>query len=38
LGERQSVAFVPLILLLLLVISYLTRPASRQWQAKVTTV
>src|SRR2546427_6587613 len=30
--------FMPLILLLLLVISYVTRPASRQWQAKVTTV
>jgi uncharacterized membrane protein YphA (DoxX/SURF4 family) len=31
-------AFMPLILLLLLVISYVTRPASRQWQTKVTTV
>jgi len=31
-------AFMPLILLLLLVISYVTRPASRQWQVKVTTV
>ena len=31
-------AFMPLILLLILVISYLTRPASRQWQTKVTTV
>ncbi len=31
-------AFMPLILLLLLVVSYLTRPASRQWQAKVNTV
>ena len=30
-------AFMPLILLLLLAISYVTRPASRQWQAKVTT-
>jgi uncharacterized membrane protein YphA (DoxX/SURF4 family) len=30
-------AFTPLILLLLLAISYVTRPASRQWQAKVTT-
>ena len=30
-------AFLPLILLVLLVISYVTRPASRQWQAKVTT-
>jgi uncharacterized membrane protein YphA (DoxX/SURF4 family) len=27
-------AFMPLILLLLLVISYVTRPASRQWQTK----
>ncbi|HXM93593.1 MAG TPA: DoxX family protein [Candidatus Dormibacteraeota bacterium] len=31
-------AFMPLILLLLLAISYLTRPASRQCQVKVTTV
>jgi DoxX-like protein len=31
-------AFSPLILLLLLVVSYVTRPASRQWQAKVTRV
>ncbi len=31
-------AFVPLILLLLLVVSYATRPATRQWQAKVKTV
>jgi uncharacterized membrane protein YphA (DoxX/SURF4 family) len=31
-------AFSPLILLLLLVVSYVTRPASRQWQAKVTPV
>ena len=29
-------AFMPLILLVLLVISYLTRPASRQWQARAT--
>jgi hypothetical protein len=29
---------MPLILLLLLVVSYATRPATRQWQAKVTTV
>ena len=28
-------AFIPLILLALLVISYFTRPSSRQWQAKV---
>ena len=31
-------AFMPLIMLLLLVISYLTRPASRQWPANVKTV
>ena len=31
-------AFMPLILLLILVVSYATRPATRQWQAKVTTV
>jgi DoxX-like protein len=30
-------AFSPLVLLVLLVVSYLTRPASRRWQAKVTT-
>ena len=29
-------AFAPLVLLVLLVISYVTRPASRQWQAKAT--
>jgi uncharacterized membrane protein YphA (DoxX/SURF4 family) len=38
LAKDGSVAFMPLLLLLLLVISYVTRPASRQWQAKVTTV
>jgi len=27
-------AFMPLVLLVLLVVSYVTRPASRQWQAK----
>ena len=31
-------AFMPLILLLLLAISYVTRPPDRQWQAKVTAV
>ena len=31
-------AFMPLILLLILVVSYATQPATRQWQAKVTTV
>jgi uncharacterized membrane protein YphA (DoxX/SURF4 family) len=30
-------AFLPLILLLLLVVSYATRPATRRWQANVTT-
>jgi uncharacterized membrane protein YphA (DoxX/SURF4 family) len=38
LAKDGSVALIPLILLLLLAISYVTRPASRQWQAKVTTV
>jgi uncharacterized membrane protein YphA (DoxX/SURF4 family) len=31
-------AFMPLVLLLILGISYATRPATRRWQAKVTTV
>ena len=30
-------AFLPMMLLVLLVSSYLTRPARRQWQARVTT-
>jgi uncharacterized membrane protein YphA (DoxX/SURF4 family) len=38
LAKDGPVAFGPLILLLLLAISYVTRPASRKWQAKVTTV
>jgi len=38
LAKDGLTAFAPLILLLLLAISYLTRPASRQWQGKVTTV
>ena len=37
LAKDGPTAFMPLILLLLLVISYVTRPADRQWQAKVTT-
>ena len=37
LAKDGAKAFSPLILLLLLVISYATRPATRQWQAKVTT-
>ena len=36
LAKDGPMAFMPLILLLLLLISYLTRPANRQWQAKVT--
>ena len=31
-------AFTPLILLALLAVSYVIRPASRQWQSKATTV
>jgi uncharacterized membrane protein YphA (DoxX/SURF4 family) len=31
-------AFMPLILLLILVVSYATRPATRRWQGKVMTV
>lgn len=31
-------AFMPLILLVLLFISYFTRPASRRWQAKIASV
>src|SRR5947208_1140083 len=31
---RDPSAFLPLVLLALLVVSYVTRPASRQWQAK----
>jgi uncharacterized membrane protein YphA (DoxX/SURF4 family) len=31
-------AFTPLILLVFLAVSYITRPASRQWQAKAATV
>jgi DoxX-like family len=38
LAKDGPVAFLPLILLALLCISYLSRPASRQWPAKVTTV
>ena len=35
---RSPIAFIPLILLLLLVVSYATRPATRRWQGKVMTV
>jgi DoxX-like protein len=38
LAKDGAKVFMPLILLLILVISYLTRPASRQCQAKVTSV
>ena len=37
LAKDGPIAFIPLILLLLLVVSYVTHPASRQWQAKVAT-
>jgi uncharacterized membrane protein YphA (DoxX/SURF4 family) len=37
-AKDGSVAFMPLILLLLLVVSYVTRPANRQWPAKTTAV
>jgi uncharacterized membrane protein YphA (DoxX/SURF4 family) len=38
LAKDGPIAYMPLLLLVLLVTSYLTRPASRQWhQAKVTT-
>jgi hypothetical protein len=36
LAKDGAVAFVPLVLLLLLIVSYLTRPESRRWPAKVT--
>jgi hypothetical protein len=38
LAKDGPIAFVPLILLLLLAISYVTQPLNRQWQAKVTAV
>jgi DoxX-like family len=38
LAKDGPAAFTPLVLLLILIISYLTRPATRQWSAKVTTV
>lgn len=38
LAKDGPVAFMPLILLLLLVVSYVTRPPSRQWPVKTTTV
>ena len=38
LAKDGPAAFAPFILLVLLVISYVTRPASRQWQGKAVTV
>ena len=38
LAKDGAKAFMPLILLALLAISYVTRPANRQWQAKTPTV
>jgi hypothetical protein len=38
LAKDGPMAFMPLILLLILAISYVTRPASRQWPSGVTTV
>src|SRR5690242_5704332 len=38
LAKDGPTAFVPLMLLVFLAFSYVTRPASRQWQAKATTV
>jgi DoxX-like protein len=36
LAKDGPVAFMPLVLLLLLAVSYVTRPANRQWPAKAT--
>jgi hypothetical protein len=38
LAKDGPIAFGPLILLLLLAVSYATRPTTRQWQGNVTTV
>jgi uncharacterized membrane protein len=38
LAKDGPTAFMPFVLLVLLAISYVTRPASRQWPAKVATV
>jgi len=38
LAKDGPTAIIPLILLLLLVVSYTTRPATRRWQGKVMTV
>lgn len=37
LAKDGAVAFMPLLLLVLLFVSYVTRPPSRQWQAKAAT-
>jgi len=36
LAKDGPAAFMPLVLLLLLIVSYVTRPASHQWRTKVT--
>ena len=38
LAKDGAKAFAPLVFLMVLAISYLTRPASRQWQAAVTPI
>ena len=38
LAKDGAKAFMPLVMLVLLIISYVTRPASRQWNAKVSPV
>lgn len=38
LAKDGPTAFMPLVLLVFLLISYVTRPASRRWQAETTTV
>jgi hypothetical protein len=38
LAKDGAVAFMPLVLLLLLAVSYVTRPANRQWPSQATTV
>ena len=38
LAKDGPAAFMPLLLLVFLIISYVTRPASRRWPAKVATV
>jgi hypothetical protein len=36
LAKERPQAFAPLVLLILLAVSYMTRPASRQWQVRTT--